>query len=115
MDGVGEGNAGELGGQVGLLGGLDVPNTKTVKFPAPLPPEFTDTKQTPRLFLRVWEERLTGLGIGAPVSLTGTGMQGTITADGGGSLHLDDFWCIAVRPRPPSTAYPYPYLRPPQP
>ncbi len=114
-DGVVEGYVAELGGQVGVLAAPYDPDTKTVQFPAPLPPEFTDTKQTPRLFLRVWEERLTGLGIGAPVSLTGTGMQVTITADGGGSLHLDDFWCIAVRPSTPSTVYPDRYLRTPQP
>src|SRR5260370_23594861 len=42
-------------------------------------------------------------------------MQVTITADGGGSLHLDDFWCIAVRPSTPSTVYPDRYLRTPQP
>ena len=114
-DGVVEGFVAALGGQVATLAAPYDPDTKTVQFPAPLPPEFTDTKQTKQLYLRVWEERLTGVVFGTPVSLTGTGMQVTITADAGGPLHVDDFWCIAVRPSTPSTVYPDRYVRTPQP
>jgi hypothetical protein len=40
-------------------------------------------------------------------------MQVTISTSGG--LHVDDYWCIGVRPSTPSTVYPDRYLRTAQP
>jgi len=91
------------------------PDTKTVQFPAPLPISYLDPKENPQLFLRIWEEQLTALKLGTPISLTGTGMQVTITSTGNEPLHVDDFWCIGVRPSTPTTVYPDRYLRTPQP
>lgn len=114
-DGVVEGYVAALGGQVAVLAAPYDPDTKTVQFPAPLPVEYTDEKANPQLYLRIWEELVTGAEIGKPVSLTGTGMQITITAADQGRLHEDDYWCIAVRPTTPTTVYPDRYLRTPQP
>jgi hypothetical protein len=114
-DGVVEGYVAALGGEVGVLAAPYDPDTKTVQFPGPLPGEYTDTTETPQLYLRVWEEQLTGLSLGTPIDLTGTGMQVTITVDGGGPVHIDDFWSIGVRPATPTTVYPDRYLRAPQP
>ena len=115
-DGVVEGYVAALGGPVGVLAAPYDPDTKTVRFPAPLPAGYTDPKENPRLYLRVWEELVTGAKLGAPVSLTGTGLQVTISSeDSRGRLHVDDFWCVGVRPSTPTTVYPARYLRAPQP
>jgi hypothetical protein len=114
-DAVVEGYVAALGGQVGVLTAPYDPDTKTVQFPAPLPAAYTDPSQTPQLYLRVWEELLTGNQLGTPISLTGTGVQVTISLDGGGVPHVDDYWCIAVRPSTPTTVYPDRLLRTPQP
>ena len=115
VDGYVEGYVAALGGVVGVLAAPYDPDTKTVQFPSPLPPAYTDPTQNPQLYLRVWEQYITGAQQGKPVSLTGTGMQVTITASARGSLHNDDFWCIGVRPATPTTVYPDRYLREAQP
>jgi hypothetical protein len=114
-DAVVEGYVAALGGQVGVLTAPYDPDTKTVQFPAPLPAAYTDPSQTPQLYLRVWEELLTGNQLGTPISLTGTGVQVTISLDGGGIPHVDDYWCIGVRPSTPTTVYPDRLVRTPQP
>ncbi|MBK8460531.1 MAG: hypothetical protein IPL43_10425 [Micropruina sp.] len=110
-----EGHVGALGGVVGVLAVPYDPDLKTVQFPAPLPPAYTDQDSNPQLFLRVWEEQLTDLEVGQPIRLTGTGMQVTITAEDVGGLQVDDFWCVGVRPATPTAVYPSRYLRTPQP
>jgi hypothetical protein len=115
-DGVIEGYVAALGGQVGVLAAPYDPDTKTVRFPAPLPADYTDPDANPQLFLRIWEELLAGVPLGKPIRLTGTGMQLTITADSkDGAVQVDDFWCIGVRPSTPTAVYPERYLRAPQP
>jgi|GEM_PF-2107439 len=115
-DGVVEGYVAALGGRVGVLAAPYDPDTKTVRFPAPLPADYTDPDANPQLFLRIWEELLTDVPLGKPISLTGTGMQITITADTkSGTPQVDDFWCIGVRPSTPTTVYPERYLRGAQP
>jgi hypothetical protein len=113
-DGTVEGYVAALGGQVGVLAAPYDPDTKTVQFPAPLPANYTDADANPQLYLRVWEELVEGASLGKPVTLTGTGMQVTISV-GRGRLHKDDFWCIGVRPATPTAVYPERYLREPQP
>ncbi len=110
-----EGHVAALAGEVGVLAAPYDPDLKTVQFPAALPASFLDPDQTPQLFLRVWEEQVTNARIGEPVRLTGTGMQVTITVEERGRLHVDDFWCIGVRPSTPTAVYPARYLRTPQP
>ncbi|HEX8306321.1 MAG TPA: DUF6519 domain-containing protein [Jatrophihabitans sp.] len=114
-DGVVEGYVAALGGRVGVLTAPYDPDTKTVQFPAPLPADYTDPEENPQLYLRIWEELLTGVELGKPVSLTGTGMRITITTEDERGPHVDDFWCIGVRPSTPTAVYPERYLRTPQP
>lgn len=114
-DGVVEGYVAALGGVVGVLAAPYDPDLKTVQFPGPLPADYLDGDENPQLYLRVWEEHLTGVELGDPVALTGTGMQVTITAAARGPVHVDDFWCIGVRPSTPTAVYPARYLRAPQP
>lgn len=114
-DGEVEGHVAALAGEVGALTAPYDPDLKTVTFPAPLPAAYTDTDETPQLYLRVWEEQITDAEPGQPITLGSTGVQVTITADAGGNLHLDDFWCIAVRPSTPTAVYPARFLRTPQP
>lgn len=115
-DGVIEGYVAALGGQVGVLAAPYDPDTKTVRFPVPLPAEYTDPDANPQLFLRIWEELLTEVPLGTPISLTGTGMRITITAGSErGVVQVDDFWCIGVRPSTPTAVFPERYLRAPQP
>lgn len=110
-----EGYVAALGGVVGVLATPYDPDTKTVQFPSALPTDYTDTTQNPQLYLRVWEKLVSGAAQGTPISLTGTGMAVTISAARAGQLHVDDFWCIAVRPATPTTVYPDRYLREAQP
>jgi hypothetical protein len=114
-DGVVEGYVAALNGEVGLLAAPYDPDTKTVQFPAPLPATYTDPKQTPQLYLRVWEQLITGNTLGQPITLPGTGLQVQLSLDGASTLHIGDYWSIAVRPSTPTTVYPDRYLRAPQP
>ncbi|MBV9823159.1 MAG: hypothetical protein JO144_13050 [Actinobacteria bacterium] len=115
-DGVVEGYVAALGGPVGVLAAPYDPDTKTVRFPAPLPAGYTDPDENPQLFLRVWEELVTGAQLGSPIRLTGTGLVVTISNGlGRGGPHADDFWCIGVRPSTPTAVYPERYLRVAQP
>jgi hypothetical protein len=114
-DGIVEGYVAALGGEVGVLGAPYDPDIKAVQFPAPLPAAYTDPDENPQLYLRVWDELITSAALGTPISLTGTGMQITISITDGGALHENDFWCIGVRPTTPTTVYPDRYLRAPQP
>lgn len=62
-----------------------------------------DPKQTPMLFVRVWEEQKT-IAAGNPVSLGTTGVNVTLSAKG--AFHAGDYWTIAVRPSTPTQVYP---------
>ena len=114
-DAVVEGYVAALRGEVAVLTAPYDPDTKTVQFPAALPASYTNPKQTAQLYLRVWEEQLTGNTTGTPITLTGTGVQVTISLDGPGPVHVDDYWCIGVRPSTSTQVYPERYLRTPQP
>ena len=74
-DAVVEGYVAALRGQVAVLTAPYDPDTKTVQFPAALPASYTNPKQTAQLYLRVWEEQLTGNTTGTPITLTGTGSR----------------------------------------
>jgi hypothetical protein len=113
-DGAQEGYAASLAGEVVVLASPYDPDTKTVQLPSALPGHYLDQTATPQLYLRIWEEVLTGT-TGTPIELTGTGLQVTITADGGGRLHTGDYWCIGVRPSTSVDVYPARYLREGQP
>jgi hypothetical protein len=110
-----EGYVAALHGEVAVLTAPYDPDTKTVQYPAALPASYTNPKQTPQLYLRVWEEQLTGNTTGTPITLTGTGVQVTISLDGPGPVHADDYWCIGVRPSTSTQVYPGRYLRTAQP
>jgi len=110
-----EGYVAALNGPVTPLAAPYDPDTKTVHWPASIPPEDKDPDQTPQLYLRVWEEQLTGQSLATPIDLTGTGVQVTITVHGGMVPHAGDFWCIGVRPGTPTAVYPARLLRGPQP
>ena len=113
-DGQVEGYVAALAGEVGVLTAPYDPDLKTVTFPSPLPSGYTDPDENPQLYLRVWEEHITGAEPGEPIKLGATGVEVTITAEDG-HLHVDDFWCIGVRPSTPTAVYPARLLRTPQP
>jgi hypothetical protein len=114
-DGAVEGYVAALDGLYGVLTTPYDPDTKTVPFPSALPASYTDETQNPQLYLRVWEELISGNELDSPITLTGTGMQVTVSLDGGGIPRIGDFWCIGVRPGTPTTVYPDRLLRTPQP
>lgn len=114
-DGVVEGYVASLTGQVAVLSAPYDPDLKQITFPAPLPAPYTNTAETPQLYLRVWQERHQGVVPGTAVPLTGTGLSVTITAAAGGPVHLGDYWTIGVRPSTPATVLPDRLLRTPQP
>jgi hypothetical protein len=95
------------------------PDTQTITLPNPLPAEYLDPTQTPRVFLRVWEQTLP-FTVGVPVALGSTGLQVTISGPSiisriQGAIHPGDFWVFAVRPSTPQQVYPERYLTTPQP
>ena len=90
------------------------PDTREVSLSAGLSTEYSDLKQTPRLFLRVWEEAIS-FTPGVPVSLGKTGLQVTLQTANNQPFHIGDYWQIAVRPGEPTEVYPPRYLEAPQP
>jgi hypothetical protein len=120
-DGTVEGYVASLEGEAADLTAPYDPDTKTVQFPAPLPGQYTNPDDTPQLYLRVWEELLTGNTIGDAITLTGTGLKVTLSLysglrlQSGLRLHPGDFWTIGVRPTTPDTVLPARLLRTPQP
>jgi hypothetical protein len=121
--GATEGYVAALSGVPGTVSADYDPDTKTVQaqFPAGLGPDYTDSKINPQLYLRVWEQWVQGAAVNQPINLTDpvtqndTGMQITLTSAGERALHVDDYWCIAVRPATPTVVYPDRYLNDPQP
>lgn len=87
------------------------PDTQAIFFPTTttnLPPVYFDSTQTPRVFLRVWEQEViftpgTAMGLGS------TGLQVTLQAPGN-VFHTGDYWLFAVRPSTPQQVYPEHYL-----
>ena len=114
-DGFIEGYVASLNGEVGVLTQAYDPDTKTVQFPSPLPSQYTNTSDTPQLYLRVWEGQITGNQLGTAIELPGTGLSVTLTTESGAPPHLGDFWTIGVRPSTPSTVLPARLLREGQP
>ena len=91
------------------------PETGRVPLPNPLPAAYTDTTQTPQLFLRLWQEEVSFTS-GAAANLAGTGLQVVIDAGAHtGSLTIGQYWMFAVRPSTPQQIYPQRYLDGPQP
>jgi len=85
---------------------------QTVNLPTPLDAIYQNGKETPMVFLRVWEQEVQ-FTPGAAVSLGQTGMQVTFLS-GTGIFHIGDSWRIAVRPNTPTQVYPQRYLDRPQ-
>jgi hypothetical protein len=86
------------------------PDTQMVSLPATLaqlPVEYYDATQTPRVFLRVWEQEVISTGVA--MDLGNTGLQVTLQAPGN-VFHLGDYWLFAVRPSTPQQVYPERYL-----
>jgi hypothetical protein len=113
-DGAVEGYVAALNGQVGVLAAPYDPDTKTVQFPSPLPVQYLD-EQTPQLFMRVWQGLIPRQQLGTAISLPGTGLNITLTAEQGAVLHAGDYWTIGVRPETPQNVLPARLLRGPQP
>jgi len=128
-DGVIEGYVASLTGEVANLTAPYDPDLKQITFPATLPTPYQDSTETPQLYLRVWQELHQNVTPGTAVTLTGTGIQVTISledaqifahqAESGrkktGFVHLGDYWTIGVRPSTPNTVLPDRLLRQPQP
>lgn len=100
-------------GQVVTLSAPYNPDTQEITLPAALPAPYLNSSQTPRLFLRVWEEEIT-FTPNTPVSLGKTGLQVTLR-NNSQPFHLGDYWFFAVRPMTPTAIYPQRYLTSPQP
>ncbi|MEG4318627.1 MULTISPECIES: DUF6519 domain-containing protein [unclassified Microcoleus] len=90
------------------------PDTREVSLAAGLSTEYLDQKETPRLFLRVWEEAIP-FTPGVAVTLGQTGLQVTLQTINNQPFHIGDYWQIAVRPGEPTEVYPPRYLEAPQP
>lgn len=85
-------------------------STQQLTLPAALPAPYIDPAQTPRAFLRVWQQQLT-FTPGTPIELGNTGVYVTLTTAGGAPFHIGDYWMIAVRPSTPTQVYPEVYLQ----
>jgi hypothetical protein len=85
------------------------PNDRTVVLASQLPNVYSNQSQTPRVFLRVWEELLT-FTPGTPLALGNTGVS--ITLQTTHVFHDGDFWTFAVRPDFPTLVYPERYATP---
>lgn len=108
VDGVVEGRVAERAGLAGVLAAPYDPDTKTVPFPVAIPPAWTDSEA---LYLRVWEELLTGCALDDAVVLPGTGLRVTLSS----VVRAGDHWSIAVRPETPTSVLPAALLRASQP
>jgi hypothetical protein len=84
-------------------------DTQTLVLPTKLPPQYADAQQTPRAFLRVWqqEQQFTAE---TPIELGTTGIYVTLNTLGGAPFHVGDYWLIAARPSTPQQIYPERYL-----
>jgi len=80
---------------------------------AKLPTGLTADNDHP-LFARIWESEL-AFTAGKGVELPGTGLQVTLTLDGGSAFADGEFWTFAVRPQAPADVYPARYAQAPQP
>lgn len=96
-------------GEVMTLTAAYDPDTQQISLPSVLPPEYLDATQTPRVFLRVWEDELPFVS-GTAVTLGHTGLQVTLQTPSGQPFHVGDYWQIAVRPSTPTEVYPHRYL-----
>jgi len=103
-------------GSVTTLAASYNPTSQEITLPTapPLPTEYLDAKQTPQLFVRVWEEEKL-FKRGDSVSLGKTGLQVTLQTSGNQPFHIGDYWIFAVRPTTPTEVYPKRYLEAPQP
>jgi hypothetical protein len=92
------------------------PDKQEITLPAALPDLYLNSSQTPRLFLRVWEEEITFTPNtpDTPVSLGKTGLQVTLRIPNGQSFQIGDYWLFAVRPMTPTAIYPKRYFDSPQ-
>ena len=108
VDGEVEGTVAERAGLAGVLAAPYDPDTKSLPFPVAIPPAWTDGEG---LYLRVWEELLTGCKLDDAVVLTGTGLVVTVSA----AVRAGDHWSIAARPETPTAVLPAALLRAPRP
>lgn len=92
------------------------PDQGQVVLPSALAAPYTESSETPRLFLRAWGPPPLAFTAGNKVSLPGTGLQITLTAPANKRLHVGDYWIFAVRPNTAAdpeastTLYPPRYL-----
>lgn len=101
-------------GQVVTLNAPYNPDKQEITLPTALPTDpYLNSNQTPRLFLRVWEEEIK-FTLNTPVSLGKTGLQVTLATLNSQPFHLGDYWFFAVRPMTPTTIYPHRYFDSPQ-
>jgi hypothetical protein len=99
-------------GKVVTLSAPYKPDKQEITLPTALPTPYLDSSQTPRLFLRVWEEEIT-FTPNNPVSLGKTGLQVTLR-NPSQPFHIGDYWFFAVRPLTPKAIYPQRYFDSPQ-
>ena len=98
-------------GVTAKLAAAYAPDTRQLKLPNPLPPEYV--KDT-NLYLRIWEEESV-FTPGQAFELKGTGLGVTITAASNQLLQLGAYWSFAARPTTPNVVYPERYLKNAQP
>ncbi|MEH2236642.1 DUF6519 domain-containing protein [Nostoc sp.] len=96
-------------GRVYTLAAPYNPDTQEVTLPGTLPSEYENSEQTPRVFLRVWEEQEKPFTPGTAIKLGNTGLQVTLQISGQ-PFHVGDYWLFAVRPTTPAQIYPQRYL-----
>ncbi|MDF5712277.1 MAG: DUF6519 domain-containing protein [Nostoc sp. S4] len=90
------------------------PDTQEITLPDTLPSEYENSDQTPKVFLRVWEEKEKPVTPGTAIDLGKTGLQVTLQTSGQ-PFHVGDYWLFAVRRTTPTQIYPKHYLQALQP
>lgn len=85
-----------------------------ITLPNVLPWQYIDSTETPRAFLRVWEQEIQ-FPPKIPIELGDTGLYVTLDTWNNAPFHVGDYWLIAVRPNKPDQVYPQRYLEGPQP